>query len=155
VDVVGRAHHRGLDTLRAMTEEGAGAGRLEIATEANEVGQKLVRCHAAITSGTAWSLELACIGVPQLLVVQDEAYWPTARRLEEEGAATCVGSMENLQPQNFKQAVVDLLADPLERQAMARCGRQLIDGRGPDRLILALEVLLHPYRQIQTFAEAA
>ena len=38
---------------------------------------------------------------------------------------------------------------------MARCGRQLIDGRGPDRLILALEVLLHPYRQIQTFAEAA
>jgi len=154
VDVVARAHHRGLDSLRTMSE-GPGAGRLEIATETNEVSQKLVRCHAAVTSGTAWSLEFACIGVPQLLVVQDEAYWPTARRLEEEGAATCVGSMENLKPQIFKQAVAELLADPIERQSMARCGRNLIDGRGPDRLILALEVLLHPYRQIQTFAEAA
>lgn len=155
VDVVARAHHRGLDDLRAFAQEGNAAGRLEVATEPNEVGQKLVRCHAAVTSGTAWSLELACIGVPQLLVVQDESYWPTARRLEEEGAATCVGSMENLKTQAFKQAVADLLADPMERQTMARCGRQLIDGRGPDRLILALEVLLHPYRQIQTFAEAA
>ena len=26
---------------------------------------------------------------------------------------------------------------------MARCGRKLIDGRGPDRLVTALEVLLH------------
>jgi hypothetical protein len=31
---------------------------------------------------------------------------------------------------------------------MARCGRQLIDGRGPDRLVTALEVLLHPSRQV-------
>jgi hypothetical protein len=30
----------------------------------------------------------------------------------------------------------------------------LIDGRGPDRLVTALEVLLHPSRQIQ-IAEAA
>ena len=43
----------------------------------------------------------------------------------------------------------------MERQAMARYGRQLIDGRGPDRVILALEVLLHPYRQILSLADAA
>jgi hypothetical protein len=36
----------------------------------------------------------------------------------------------------------------MDRQAMARCGRQLIDGRGPDRLVTALEVLLHPSRQV-------
>ena len=27
---------------------------------------------------------------------------------------------------------------------MARCGRQLIDGRGPDRFVAAVEVMLHP-----------
>jgi len=43
--------------------------------------------------------------------------------------------------------VQELLADPLERQAMSRCARQLIDGRGPDRLVTALEVLLHPARR--------
>ena len=42
----------------------------------------------------------------------------------------------------------NLLTDPLERQAMARCGRKLIDGRGPDRLVTALEIMLHPSRLI-------
>ena len=52
-------------------------------------------------------------------------------------------------PTTFARPSQDLLGDPLERQAMARCGRKLIDGRGPDRLVTALEVLLHPSRQIQ------
>jgi hypothetical protein len=38
---------------------------------------------------------------------------------------------------------------------MSRCARQLIDGRGPDRLILALEVMLHPYRTVLETARAA
>ena len=47
-----------------------------------------------------------------------------------------------------------LLNDPLERQAMARCARKLIDGRGPDRLVTGLEVMLHPTRTLD-FSEAA
>ena len=38
---------------------------------------------------------------------------------------------------------------------MSRCGRKLIDGRGPDRLVTALEVLLHPSRFMQAEAAAA
>jgi hypothetical protein len=30
---------------------------------------------------------------------------------------------------------------------MSRCGRKLIDGRGPDRLVTALEIMLHPVAQ--------
>ena len=30
---------------------------------------------------------------------------------------------------------------------MSRAGRRLIDGRGPDRLVTALEVLLHSKKQ--------
>jgi hypothetical protein len=57
-------------------------------------------------------------------------------------------------PSMLRQAVQNLLMDPSERQAMARCGRMLIDGRGPDRLVTALEVMLHPSRLVD-FAEAA
>jgi spore coat polysaccharide biosynthesis predicted glycosyltransferase SpsG len=94
------------------------------------------------------------VGVPQLLIVQSEAHWPTARRLEEEGSATCLGWHENVSPQTVRQAVQNLATDPLERQAMARCGRKLIDGRGPDRLVTALEILLHPSRFVRV-AQAA
>ena len=147
VDVAVRPYHPHLAELQALAE--ACPERLEVVFETAEVPLRVARAHFAVTAGNAWSLELACVGVPQLVIVQAEVHWPTAQRLEEEGAATCLGWHENVSATTLRQAVADLLSDPLERQAMARCGRQLIDGRGPDRLVTALEVLLHPSRQIQ------
>jgi UDP-2,4-diacetamido-2,4,6-trideoxy-beta-L-altropyranose hydrolase len=153
VDAIVRPYHRDLEGLRALAAHCP--ERLEIVSEPGEVPGRIARCHFALTAGNAWSLELACVGVPQLVIVQAEAHWPTAQRLEEEGAATCLGGHANVSVQTLRQAVGDLLTDPLERQAMARCGRKLIDGRGPDRLVTALEVLLHPSRQVQQVREAA
>ncbi len=146
VDVVVRPYHRDLDKLKTLAE--VFPERLEVHSEPSEIPQRIARCHFAITAGNAWSLELACVGVPQLIVVQSETHWPTAQRLEEEGAATCLGWHANVSSQTLRQAVNQLLTIPEERQAMARCGRQLIDGRGPDRLVTALEVMLHPSRQM-------
>src|SRR5207244_6660822 len=124
--------------LAALQElAAANSERLSVATEAAEITARIARCHFAISGGSAWSLELACVGLPQLLIVQAEAHWPTAQRLEEEGAATCLGWHANVSAITLRQAVHDLLSDGLERQAMSRCGRKLIDGRGPDRLVTA------------------
>jgi UDP-2,4-diacetamido-2,4,6-trideoxy-beta-L-altropyranose hydrolase len=152
VDILVRPQHPNLAQLQELAA--TAPERLEVASEPAEISARISRCHFAVTAGNGWSLELACVGVPQLVIVQAEAFWPTAQRLEEEGAAMCLGWHENVSAATIRQAVQNLLGDALERQAMARCGRQLIDGRGPDRLITALEVLLHPSRQVQ-FAEAA
>jgi spore coat polysaccharide biosynthesis predicted glycosyltransferase SpsG len=152
VDLVVRPQHPDLGALQELAQ--SAPERLAVATESADITARLGRCHFALTGGAAWSLELACIGVPQLVIVQAEAHWPTAQRLEEEGAATCLGWHESVSAQTIRLAIQNLLGDPLERQAMARCGRQLIDGRGPDRLVTALEVLLHPSRQI-AMSEAA
>jgi spore coat polysaccharide biosynthesis predicted glycosyltransferase SpsG len=146
VDVVVRSHYPQLTALQEMAA--ASSERLAVATDPADIIGRIARCHFAVSGGGSWSLEFACIGVPQLLLVQSEAHWPTAQRLEEEGAATCLGWYESLSAQALRAAIQNLLGDPLERQAMARCGRQLIDGRGPDRLVTALEVLLHPSRRI-------
>jgi spore coat polysaccharide biosynthesis predicted glycosyltransferase SpsG len=146
VDMIVRPQHPDLAALQELAA--LNPERLTVASEAAEITASIARCHFALSGGNAWSLELACIGVPQLVIVQSEAHWPTAQRLEEEGAATCLGWHESVSAQTIRMAVQNLLGDPLERQAMARCGRQLIDGRGPDRLVTALEVLLHPSRQI-------
>jgi spore coat polysaccharide biosynthesis predicted glycosyltransferase SpsG len=152
VDLIARAHHPDLAKFQALAE--AHAGRLELATENADVASRILRAHFALTNGGGWSLELACVGVPQLLIVQYEAHWPTAQRLEEEGCATCLGWHATVSPQTIRQAIQNLLGDPLERQAMARCARKLIDGRGPDRLVTALEVMLHPSRLVD-LSEAA
>jgi spore coat polysaccharide biosynthesis predicted glycosyltransferase SpsG len=152
VDVMVRPQHPGLPALQELAQ--STPERFAVVTESAEISARLARCHFAISGGAAWSLELACIGVPQLLIVQSEAHWPTAQRLEEEGAATCLGWHESVSAQTIRMAIQNLLADPLERQAMARCGRQLIDGRGSDRLVTALEVLLHPSREVVLSAAA-
>jgi spore coat polysaccharide biosynthesis predicted glycosyltransferase SpsG len=142
VDVLVRSYHPDLEPLKALAE--ANAERLDIVSEPAEVPLRISRSHLAVTAGNNWSLELACVGVPQLIVVQSEVHWPTAQLLEEAGAATCLGWHASVSAATVRQAVSTLLSDPLERQAMARAGRRLIDGRGPDRLVTALELILQP-----------
>src|SRR5207237_1319600 len=153
VDVVVRSYHPDLEKLQTLAA--SHSDRLEIALEPNEISARLVRAHFAITNGGGWSVELACIGVPQLLIVQNEAHWPTAQRLEEEGCATCLGWHENVSVATIRQAVQNILSDPIERQALSRCARNLIDGRGPDRLVTALEILLHPSYALEHTMERA
>jgi len=140
VDIIVRREHPQIDAIRELTE--THKGRLELALEPAEISARLVRCHFAITGGGGWSNELACIGVPQLLVLQMEHHWPNAHRLEEEGCATCLGWHQNISAGTIRLAIQNLLTDPLERQAMARTGRKLIDGRGPDRIVNAMEIVL-------------
>jgi spore coat polysaccharide biosynthesis predicted glycosyltransferase SpsG len=153
VDVVARTYHPDLEKMQAFAA--ASEDRVTVAVEPAEITSKLVRCHFAITAGSGWSLELACVGIPQLLIVQSESHWPTAQRLEEEGCATCLGWHESVSAATIRQSVQNILNDPIERQAMARCGRQLIDGRGPDRLVTALEIVLHPSRMLNAEFEEA
>jgi spore coat polysaccharide biosynthesis predicted glycosyltransferase SpsG len=151
--VIARPHHPQFEELKALAANHS--ARLEIASEPAEIAQKIARCHFALTSGNSLSIELACVGVPQLLIVQAEVHWPTAQRLEDEGAAICLGWHENASASTIRNGVHNLLAEPLERQSMARCARQLIDGRGPDRLVTALEVMLHPSRLLEAEFRAA
>jgi spore coat polysaccharide biosynthesis predicted glycosyltransferase SpsG len=154
IDVVAKPHHPQFDELQALAAQHP--ARLDVVSEPADVSQRIARSHFALASGNSWSIELACVGVPQLLIVQSEVHWPTAQRLEDEGAAICLGSHENVSPATIRNAVHNLLSEPVERQSMSRCARQLIDGRGPDRLVTALEILLHPSRLVDAdFREAA
>jgi len=153
VDILARSYYSNIDELRKLAEQSD--GKIGVFTEPSEIPPKLSRAHFAITAGNSWSLEFACIGLPQLIIVQNEAHWPTATRLEEEGAAACLGWHETLNPSILREAVVDLLDDNLERQSMSRCGRYLIDGRGNDRIVTAFEVMMHPYQQMERIREAA
>jgi spore coat polysaccharide biosynthesis predicted glycosyltransferase SpsG len=146
LDLFARPYHPHLDSLRAFAAEHE--GRVGVATEVPELAARVSRCHFAVTAGDSFALELACVGVPQLMTTLYDGHAANARRLDEEGVATDLGPASALTPEALATAVEVLLTDPMERQGMARCGRQLIDGRGPDRLVCALEVLLHPAQPV-------
>lgn len=140
IDVAIRAQHPGFHDLMSLKE--ANPERFDVVTEPSEISLRLSRCHLAVSSGDSWALELACIGVPQLLLVQSQAHMLNAQRLDDEGAAVNLGDCDSVNVSQFRQAIQTLLSEPRERASMARAGRKLIDGRGPDRLVNAVEVML-------------
>lgn len=141
LSVLVRSHHHQLEDLRTLAENNK--GRLEVLTEPSEVGTRLPRAHFVLTSGDSLSLEMACVGVPQLIITQGQRQHPNAKRLDDEGAATYLGHADKVSELALREAVHYLLDDPLERLGMSRCARLLIDGKGPDRIVNGLEILIH------------
>lgn len=141
LSVMVRSHHHQLEELKALAEKYK--GRMELLTEPSEIGTRLPRAHFALTSGDGISLEMACVGVPQLIITQNARQQPNAKKLDEEGAATYLGDTMQATPSVLRDAVNYLLDDPLERMGMSRCAKQLIDGKGPDRIVNGLEILIH------------
>ena len=59
------------------------------------------------------------------------------------GVATYLGDSAEVTFEQLKEAVDVLLDDPMERKTMTRCARNTFDGRGPDRIVNGMEVMLH------------
>jgi spore coat polysaccharide biosynthesis predicted glycosyltransferase SpsG len=141
VSVVIRTHHPRYDEIQ---DYAAGSkGRVELVTEVKELMTRLVRSHVAVTSADTWALELCCVGIPQLMIPTQPAHLLNAKRMDDEGVGTFLGAAADVSASAFAEAVGLVLGDPLERMGMNRCGRRLIDGRGGDRIVNGLEIVLH------------
>jgi spore coat polysaccharide biosynthesis predicted glycosyltransferase SpsG len=141
VSVAARSHHPYYDALRERAEQSG--GRLEVITENKELLTRLVRVHFALTAGDAWAPELCVVGIPQLIISTTPRHALNGRKMDEEGVATYLGDAAEVGPDQLRAAVDLLLDDPMERKGMTRCARNMFDGRGPDRIVNGLEILLH------------
>jgi spore coat polysaccharide biosynthesis predicted glycosyltransferase SpsG len=141
ITVTVRSHHPQYDELRDLAD--ASNGAVEIVTETKELLTRLVRVHFALSSGDMWSPELCVVGIPQLILSQNTRHGMNGKKMDEEGVATFLGDAADVSAAQLKEAVDLLLDDPMERKGMTRCARNLFDGRGPDRIVNGMEIMLH------------
>jgi spore coat polysaccharide biosynthesis predicted glycosyltransferase SpsG/RimJ/RimL family protein N-acetyltransferase len=92
----------------------------------------------AVSTGGSTSLELCRLGVPAVLVVVADNQVGLAAGLDEVGAARQLGRIGSLDPSAAVDAVCALASDEGARRALANRGRELVDGRGAGRLVVAL-----------------
>jgi hypothetical protein len=78
-----------------------------------------------------------------------------AKRMDDEGVGTFLGAAPDVTEAALGEAVALVLNDPIERMGMTRCGRRLIDGRGGDRIVNGLEIVLHTPRMVEEVRAAA
>jgi spore coat polysaccharide biosynthesis predicted glycosyltransferase SpsG len=146
VTIACRTHHPRYDDMLAMADDSG--GRVEVVTEPKELMTRLVRVHFALTAGDMWSPELCVVGVPQLILSQTQRHAGNGKKLDEEGVATYLGNAADVTFDQLKEAVDLLHDDAMERKTMTRAARNTFDGRGPDRIVNGMEIMLHsPHRK--------
>ena len=150
----GRATERVLEALpqlRAMLMQvtlvigPANARRDALAGKAREYGARAVvdpsdlaglmaSADLAIASASTTSLELACLGVPALILVTAENQRGLARALAKAGAGQLLGECGDVDAKQIALAVAALSEDQASRLRMSDAGRDLVDGQGSRRV---------------------
>ncbi len=88
----------------------------------------------AIAGAGGTLYELAYLGIPTLAVVLSENQARNAEAFTRHGIACSLGWADRLEPRALAEAVEELMRDSPRRTEMSRRGRELIDGKGPERI---------------------
>lgn len=93
----------------------------------------------AISAAGSTCWELAFMGLPTLATAIAENQRPIATGLEQIGATINLGWHESLSSTEIAQVLSPLLVDAEKRSEMSRRGRELVDGRGAERVYARLQ----------------
>jgi UDP-2,4-diacetamido-2,4,6-trideoxy-beta-L-altropyranose hydrolase len=92
----------------------------------------------AVAGGGSTCWELAFMGLPIVVIILADNQRAVAEGLEAAGAAVNLGWHDDLSPSKIAHALVDLAEAASMRKAMARRGRELVDGKGNKRVLKEL-----------------
>ena len=115
----------------------------ELLVDVHDMAPLMQWADAAVTAGGSTCWELACLGVPALVITLADNQRGVARIMAESGAGLDCGWHHALQPDQLAGAIAALCRNRRQRQAMHAAGRALVDGEGADRV--AERMLCFPF----------
>lgn len=119
----------------------------QLLRQAEDMPARMAEADVAIAAGGTTVWELAFMGLPALLLCLAENQRHNCRELARAGAAVDLGWHEDVTPETLADALAALVQEAPRRAAMSAASRQLVDGRGTERVHLHLrerDVSLRP-----------
>ena len=107
---------------------------VEIVVDPPDITGLMLAADLAIATPSTSFWELACLGVPALLLVTADNQRAVARAAENAGAAVVLGESHQLDTRKLAAALTTLAANPAGQQRLSEAGRNLVDGRGAARV---------------------
>ena len=108
--------------------------RLRVYNQPPNLPEIMAAATLAITGAGVTVYELACLGVPALLLIIAENQRRNAESFARHGLAQTLGWHEHIAPENVTAAAQRLLNDPQKLSEMKTAGRNLVDGLGAQRV---------------------
>ncbi len=100
----------------------------------NDLGDRMSRADIVISAGGNTVYEMACTGAPGIILWEDEHEQLQGMDFSKKGSVICPGSGVTTSVEDITNSVRTLLNDVYMRRDMGRCGKELVDGRGTDRI---------------------
>jgi UDP-2,4-diacetamido-2,4,6-trideoxy-beta-L-altropyranose hydrolase len=102
------------------------------------------RTDLAVTAAGSTVWELACLGVPMVVVGTAQNQEAVLRGLTEFGAAQVLGWMTACSPGDINRAVRELLRQPDRLSALSKAAIRLVDGKGVERMAGIINEMSRP-----------
>ena len=127
----------GLDGELDLADEKHRTG-IQVIGRADNMSRHMANCDLAVSAAGSTCWELCSMGVPSILLVNDDNQKSVAEPLAAQGAAFNLGRWNYRTSDQLVNAIEKLKDDPQKRNLMAKAGKGLIDGNGCDRVLEAM-----------------
>jgi UDP-2,4-diacetamido-2,4,6-trideoxy-beta-L-altropyranose hydrolase len=111
---------------------------VQLVENATNMPELMANSDVAISGAGTTGLEMCFMGLPALLIVLAENQHAAAEELNRRGVAIRVGEGAEIQPSTLSPRLIHLVNSQDDRKTMSERGRELIDGRGTERVMRAL-----------------
>ena len=111
---------------------------IEVVSNATNMDELMAWADVAISGGGSTCWELAFMGLPALVLILADNQRAVAEGLDEAGVVVNLGWYEDLAATDITQALVSLAGAADQRTEMSQRGRELVDGKGNDRVLSEL-----------------
>lgn len=111
---------------------------IEVVSNATNMDELMAWADVAVSGGGSTCWELAFMGLPALVIILADNQRAVAEGLDEAGVVVNLGWYEDLAATDITQALVSLAGAADQRTEMSQRGRELVDGKGNDRVLSEL-----------------
>jgi UDP-2,4-diacetamido-2,4,6-trideoxy-beta-L-altropyranose hydrolase len=126
-----------LSKLRAAVREAGHS--IELVENAVNMPELMAKADIAVAGAGTTSWEMCFLGLPALLIVLADNQRPAAAEVSGRGAAISLGEGADITAGALTDQLRKVVSSPQLRRAMSECGRELVDGRGAERVAQALQ----------------
>lgn len=118
-----------------LREEIGVNNRFFLVRDPQDIFDLMDKTDIAISAGGITCYELACLGIPNIILVLADNQKKTAVGLQDYSTSINLGWFEDVTEEGIKEAVEDLIKNREKREAMSKKGKELVDGRGVERVV--------------------
>ena len=122
-------HDRELDQVLQKA-----ARKFNIIRDISDLSDLMLMADVAITAGGISLFELACLSVPAIVICGERFEEETAQRFQDEGFGINLGFGRDVNEDDIRKAIGKLAGDYELRLRMSEAGRDIIDGKGSERI---------------------